>query len=169
MVVLKVYTMIIMFSAMSKWGKTITQAATMTSDTVGFSAQTIRRWAFNYVASIHEMSSVTQENITDEDIDDILSSDRGTASPCLDYLVLDEQFQNDARIFIRQNACKKGEPNLTAEMFAEWVKSVYDKEISVKTANRWLHKLGFSRTTTRKVYILMGMNKMMLWNIGTHI
>ena len=121
----------------------------MASDTVGFSAWTIH-WAFNYVASIHEMSSMTQENITDEDIDDILSSDRGTAFPYLNSLVLDEQFQNDARIFIHQNACKKGEPNLTVEMFAEWFKSVHDKDISVKTANRWLHKLGFSRTHHQK-------------------
>ena len=96
------------------------------------------------------MSSVTQENITDEDIDDILSSDRGTASPCFNSLVLDEQFQNDARIFVHQNACKKGEPNHKAEMFAEWVKSVHNKEISVTTANRWLHKLGFSHTHHQK-------------------
>ena len=74
----------------------------------------------------------------------------------LDSLVLDGQFQNDARIFIRQNACKKGEPNLTAEMFAEWVKSVHDKEISVKTANRWLHRLGFSHTHHQKGVYLDG-------------
>lgn len=109
------------------------------------------------------MSSVTQENITDEDIDDILSSDRGTASPCFNSLVLDERFQNHARIFVHQNACKKGEPNLTAEMFAEWVKSVHNKEIDGYTS--W----DSVAPTTRKVYILMGMNEVMLWNLGTHI
>ena len=93
---------------------------------------------------------MTLESITDEDIDDILSSDCGTTSPCLDSFVLDELFQNDARILIRQITCKKGEPNLTAEMFTDWVKSVHDKEISIKTANRWLHKLGFSRTHHQK-------------------
>ena len=71
----------------------ITDAATMAATVVGHSAKVIRHWAYSYIVSIYEMSPITQENITDDDIEHVLSSDRGTASPCPNSLLCDEDFR----------------------------------------------------------------------------
>lgn len=54
-------------------------------------------------------------------------------------------FQHDAREFVRQHACIKGQPNLTSRGFAEWVKANWGHDIGDDTARRWLHKLGFNQ------------------------
>ena len=73
-----------------------------------------------------------------------------------DSLISDEDFQLSARTYVRSNACKKGEPNLTSDMFAVWVKQKYDHDISEETARLWLHKLGFGRIhITKKEFTLM--------------
>ena len=38
-----------------------------------------------------------------------------------------------AHSYIRSNACKKGEPNLTTGMFSEWVNKEYNQSISTET------------------------------------
>ena len=58
-----------------------------------------------------------------DDIEKDLSSDHATACPCPNCLICDEDFQNNAREFVRNNACTKGEPNLTIHMFTEWLKA----------------------------------------------
>ena len=98
LVELKVFALIVMFVAMTMWGKNITDAATMAATVVGHSAKVIRHWAYSYIVSIYEMSRITQENITDDDIEHVLSSDRGTASPCPNSLLCDEDFRNKARV-----------------------------------------------------------------------
>ena len=57
------------------------------------------------------------------------------------------------RKFVVENACRKGEPNLTADKFRQWIKDEYNCSVSAETARRWLHKLGFKQVDHhKKVY-----------------
>lgn len=82
------------------------------------------------------------------------------------YVVVDdEEYKHIALKWIRENATVKGKPNLTAARFCEWLNSELlpvvgnhhpkaPKKVSTTTATRWLHKLGFSPSSTKKgVYI----------------
>ena len=64
----EVFALIVMFVAMRMWGKYITDAATMTATVFSHSAKVICHWAY---MSIHEMSPITQDNITDDDIEHV--------------------------------------------------------------------------------------------------
>ena len=55
-----------------------------------------------------------------------------------------------ARSYVRSNACRKGEPNLTGKMFSDWIKIEHKCNVHEKTACCWLHKLGFSRIHHQK-------------------
>ena len=61
-----------------------------------------------------------------------------------------DDFYACARQFVEENACKKGEPNVTAEDFCKWINSTYDCQISSETARRWLHILGFKEINHQK-------------------
>ena len=82
--------------------------------------------------------------MTDESIEDELSSEQSHCHSCPWSLIHDEEFQLEARTYIHQNAYVKGEPNLTADMFGEWVVSKFNTKAHKETARRWLHELGFS-------------------------
>ena len=82
------------------------------------------------------------------------------------YVVVDdEEYKDTALKWIRENATVKGKPNLTAAGFCEWLNTELlplvvkhhpeaPKKVSTTTATRWLHKLGFSPSSTKKgVYI----------------
>ena len=83
-------------TAMLVWGHTITKAAELAADVVGYSSQVVRGWAFAYFTSISGMFQITPENVTDDDIEAELSSGRGLPSS----LIFDESFQLDARSFV---------------------------------------------------------------------
>ena len=63
-------------------------------------------------------------------------------------------------MWARENAYKKGEANMTAGKFCQWVNnellpshvlsSNFPRTISVRTANRWLHQLGFTPESHKK-------------------
>ena len=63
-------------------------------------------------------------------------------------------------MWVRQNAHKKGAANMTAASFCEWVNNdllpsstlppYFPHAISVRTATRWLHRLGFRPRSHRK-------------------
>lgn len=65
----------------------------------------------------------------------------------------DESLRLQASMWIRENAVKKGAPNLVARSFCQWVNNELlpssdlppnlPRSITVRTANRWLHRLGF--------------------------
>ena len=65
-------------------------------------------------------------------------------------MINDEVFCLAAREYVKKNACKKGEPNLTSKMFSEWVQTEYNTNIGEQTARRWLLRLGFSRMHHQK-------------------
>ena len=71
-----------------------------------------------------------------------------------------ECFNNKATKFIRENANVKGVPNLTVASFCEWVNDDllpnetlepgFPRRISVETARKWLHQLGFEVLSKKK-------------------
>lgn len=72
----------------------------------------------------------------------------------------DESLRLQASMWIRENAVKKGAPNLVARSFCQWVNNELlpssdlppnlPRSITVRTANRWLHRLGFRPTSHKK-------------------
>ena len=80
-------------------------------------------------------------------------------------VMFDEEYRDIALEWVRTNCSIKGKPNMVASDFSEWVNSNLlpivrehhpniPGNISARTAQRWLHKLGFDPSSTRKgVYI----------------
>ena len=66
-------------------------------------------------------------------IEQILSGH--TASPCASLI------QMSACEFVHKNAYHRGQPNLTALQFCEWVNLHKNVSIYEETARRWLHHL----------------------------
>ena len=76
------------------------------------------------------------------------------------YLFNDENIHLEASMWVRQNAHKKGAANMTALSFCEWINNDllpsstlpphFPRSVSVRTATRWLHKLGFSPMSHKK-------------------
>ena len=79
-----------------------------------------------------------------------LSSDRGKACRNATSILHDEEFQLAACSDVRSTAYRKGEPNLTTQMYCQWVKDKYSFEICTETARRWLHHLGFNICSHQK-------------------
>ena len=72
----------------------------------------------------------------------------------------DENIKLEASMWVRQNAHKKGAANMTASSFCEWVNNdllpsstlppYFPRAISVRTATRWLHRLGYRPMSHKK-------------------
>ena len=72
----------------------------------------------------------------------------------------EESLRLQASMWIRENAVKKGAPNLVARTFCQWVSNEFlpssdlpphlPRSITVRTATRWLHLLGFRPTSHKK-------------------
>ena len=91
-----------------------------------------------------------------------------TQGKCKRYSVVDdEEYRDLALKWIRENASKKGKPNLMAVAFFSWLNNEllplgrqhHPSSQSVPKSTRWLHKLGFR---PRKESILMVMRGLML-------
>ncbi len=79
-----------------------------------------------------------------------LASNRGTGCGNHSYLIHEERFRLKAREFVRSNATKKGEPNLTSQQFRDWIKAKFNVSVCVETARVWLHHLGFEQRNHHK-------------------
>jgi len=72
----------------------------------------------------------------------------------------EETLRLQAAMWIRENAVRKGAPNLVAREFCQWVNNELlpssdlppnlPRTITVRTATRWLHRLGFRPTSHKK-------------------
>ena len=75
-------------------------------------------------------------------------------------LLNDENLRLEAAMYVRENAYRKGEANMTATSFCQWVNNDLlpsyhlppnlPRTISLRTATRWLHKLGFRPQSHKK-------------------
>ena len=136
----------IMTSAMTVLGKGIVEAAKFAAATTGFSQEVIRRWTFSYFSALAEYPGSLSDLILDF-IQTELSSERGKASGNPDSILHDEEFQLQ---YVHSNAYRKGEPDLTTDMFCKWVCDTFSVHISFETARRWLHHLGFNMCDHQK-------------------
>ena len=126
-----------MATAITEWGCSIEEAATQAAACTGFAPETVRKWTSSFLSTFE-----SADDINDDYIEESLSSSRGYHNaPCL---VHSEAFQLSARSFVRAHACRKGEPNMTSEMFADWIESEHNLRVHDETARRWLRELGFS-------------------------
>ena len=62
-----------------------------------------------------------------------------------EFRKLDEEFCLKAREFVQSHAYKRGETNLTTDMFNASMKGTYQLEVCSETAWVWLHNSGFFR------------------------
>ena len=126
-----------------------TQAAEMAAQMVNKSDRTVRQWRTNLV-----------EN------DGILLESKQGRYQRTGVLWYNEELNQTAAEYVRLNASVKGTPNMTAIDFCKWVnKSLlpnsslepgYPRKVSVETARRWLHHLGFEIITPRKGIFIDG-------------
>lgn len=75
-------------------------------------------------------------------------------------LLNDETLRLEASMWVRENAYKKGAANMTAASFCAWVNDEllpsttlppsYPRFIGLRTATRWLHRLGFRPMSHKK-------------------
>ena len=99
----------IMATAISEWECSITEAGSRPADCTGFTVETVRQWPFSYI------TMAPSENISDEYIAQELACNCGCHDSHTDSLVDDKEFQLAAREFVRKNANRKGERNLTCK------------------------------------------------------
>ena len=104
-----------MATTITKWGCSITEAASRAADYSGFSAETARLWASSFIIST---STIVPDNTTDEYITEQLTTNHGAHDTHTGSLLHDDHFQLAARSYVQKQACRKGAPNLTSKMFA---------------------------------------------------
>ena len=96
------------------------------------------------------MVHVQPSAIDDDAIDTILASCRGKSVKKPYSLIKNDNFCTSARKFVKENACRKGMPNLTVEMFRSWIDNEHECIVSKETARKWLHVLGFKQVNHQK-------------------
>ena len=103
-------------TAVTKWNCSIVEAANRAADCSGFNSEIVRRWTSEFCSIT---STCPVDDMSDECITDILSSERGHHDNRAASLLYNEKFCLSAREYIQKHACRKGEPNLTSKMFAD--------------------------------------------------
>lgn len=83
-----------------------------------------------------------------------------------DVLWLNEELNEKASNYVRENASVKGQPNLTIMMFRHWVNNCllpssdlrdsFPKSIGYETARVWMHELGFRVINKKKGIFIDG-------------
>ena len=68
--------------------------------------------------------------------------------------------EQKASDYVRKNTNVKGQPNLTAGLFCQWVNENllpysnvqpgFLRKVSIKTCHQWLHKMGFEQLSPNK-------------------
>ena len=89
------------------------------------------------------------DDIDDEFVELELLSDWGKSS-VHDSLVHNEEFKLAARSYVRENAYKKGEPNMTVCTFKQWIYDKFNVEVCLETARLYLYRLGFKQCDHKK-------------------
>ena len=131
----------------NRFGLTKTGAAKEVGLLLGISEKTVRIWRKDFLSN-------------DGDFNE---DSRGSYDRCV--IVMDEEYRDTTLEWIRGHASVKGKSNMTVFDFCSWVNGTLlpmvrehhqniPSNISASTACRWLHKLGFKPSSTRKgVYI----------------
>ena len=120
----------------SKFGLQKTGTATAVADILQKSERTVRRWIDEFVQNGGEFSDTQQGHYVRDNT-----------------LMSNEEICEKARVYVRANAAPRGRPNLTSNAFCQWVNNDllpnsvlepgHPRRVSVETARKWLHELGF--------------------------
>ena len=142
----RMLSVILMESFKNRQNMNTKDAAQESGSIVGFNEKTVRKYRndfFNNKGSLSEFRQGKYER------------------HCVYH---NEDVNKKAREWVRENGFKKGEPNMTAASFCEYVNSTllpsshlppfFPRTVSLRTAIRWLHHLGFKPRSHKKgVYI----------------
>ena len=143
----KAFVIQVFITSILTWKLGILDAIQKAADVTGFSVRSVRKWVSGFLQSI---DGVQLDDIDDETVTFLLSSEPGKTCKNPGSLINDEEFRLKAREFVECHAYKRGEPNLTADMFNAWMKETYKLEVCSETAQVWLHNLGFSQKKNTK-------------------
>ena len=119
-----------------------TKAAEVAGMMIGKSERTIREWRSHFIEN-GEIPECKQGKYQRSGV-----------------LWTSEELNKMASDYIRSNANVKGKPNLTVSQFCHWVNNDllpnetlepgFPRKISVETARKWMHELGFEVVTKKK-------------------
>ena len=126
----KLFAIQVFLTCFLTWGLGIMEAVQKAADVTGFSSWSVRKWTSSFLVAI---VGVSLDDIDDETITLLLSSERGKHCKNPGSLINDENFRLD-----------------TTDMFNAWVKDTYQLDICSETARVWLHKLGFTQKNHHK-------------------
>ena len=120
----------------TKFGLQKTDTAAVVGEFLHRNERTIRCWVDDFVSNGGEFSDSQQGHYIRNNT-----------------LMSNEELCEKARVYVRENAAPRGRPNLTAGAFCHWVNNDllpnsilepgYPRRVSVETARKWLHDLGF--------------------------
>ena len=142
----KMLAVTLMESFKTRQKMNVKEAATEAGSIVGFSEKTIRKYRNDFFSNQGSLTPHRQGKYERH---------------CVYH---DEHLNHKAAEWVRANAFSKGQPNMTAQTFCDWVNShllvsshlppFFPREVSLRTSVRWLHHLGFSPVSHKKgVYI----------------
>ena len=119
------------------FGLSKTDTAAVVGEVLHKNERTIRRWVDDFVSNGGEFSESQQGHYVRNNT-----------------LMSNEELCERAREYVRENAATRGRPNLTSAAFCQWVNNEllpnsvldpgYPRRVSVETARKWLHDLGFN-------------------------
>jgi hypothetical protein len=139
----KMLSVILMETFKSRIKMNAKDAATEAGSVVGFNEKTVRRYRNDFFENKGEFTIQQQGKYERH---------------CVYH---DEALNHKAAEWVREHAFVKGEPNMTSQSFCDWVNKDllpssphFPRSISLRTAVRWLHHLGFKPVSHKKgVYI----------------
>ena len=145
----KSLSMFLCFNLGRQFSMKDTEAAVLVAQMVGKSDRTIRQWRSDLVGNDGEMPESQQGKYQREGV-----------------LWHNEELNKVAREYVHNNSSIKGKPNMTVQYFCKWVnKSLlpnltlepgFPRKVSMATARRWLHQMGFEVITPRKGIFIDG-------------
>ena len=139
---IKIFALILMDTFKSRFGLTDVAAATEAGLVVGYSEKSIRSWHKEFYDNEGEFGESLK------------------GKHCRPFVLDDEDCRKKALEWLRKRVNDKDQPSMTATSFANWVNMEllprttlspgFPQSITPRTARKWLHKLGFSVTSTKK-------------------
>ena len=114
----------------------VTESSKIISELVNYSDRSIREWRSIFI-----------------DNEGVFPDSQQGSYQRSGVLWQNEELNKCVRKFVRENGCVKGKKNMTCGIFCHWVNESllvnrvlepgYPRKISLATARRWLHNLGF--------------------------
>ena len=143
---IKIMSIMLCHNFINRFGLTKTGSAKETAFLLGVNEKTIRIWNKNFVRNGGTFSESKQ------------------GRHVRPYILDDEELRHKAATWVQSNSSIKGQPNMTASKFCDWVNTELLPNVSVppgcpfqikkRTATRWLHDLGFRPQSHKKgIYI----------------